>query len=73
MELRLDRNLYSREAVMDGVDAFAELAKIRLEPGESEQHVLFFDDIDEDFEDRLIDEFANYCLGLTVEGGVNER
>jgi len=68
MELMLDRKLYSREAVDATTEAFSSFATITRVVEDRSAWRLRFDEIDLDFQDTLLDEFANYALGLTAEG-----
>jgi hypothetical protein len=67
MELKLDSKLYSKKAVAEAVEAFAELASISV-GAEAERFIVSFSQIDPDYDTILVDEFANYALGLTIEG-----
>ncbi len=68
MELLLDRKLYSRKAVDATTEAFSSFATITKVKEDRSAWRLRFDEIDTDFQDTLLDEFANYALGLTAEG-----
>jgi len=68
MELVLDRKLYSGRAVQEAMEAFASLASITREGGGGQGWRLRFEAIDPEVGERVVDEFANYVLGLTAEG-----
>lgn len=67
MTLRFHRKVYSRSALKKAVEAFEGIAKVKvgregeyltadispLDPGDDEEEIAF--------------EFANHCLGLTIE------
>ena len=68
MELLLDRKLYSREAVDGAAEAFSSFATITRVVEDRSAWRLRFEEIDPEFRDTILDELANYALGLTAEG-----
>ena len=65
--LLLHKKLYSRQALDAAIDAFGSLAEISLVKGDKVHFQVNFDNISDEFGDALVDEFANYVLGLTAE------
>ena len=63
--LTLHRSLYRPEAVSASAAAFAGLARIEVEPLESEIRIRF-DEVDPDVHEVLLDAFANHALAETV-------
>lgn len=67
MELRLDKKLYSLEAINQAIEAFGSFATIELDKGTKTDHLVTFKDVDPGIGEAITDEFANYTLGLTIE------
>ena len=68
MELTLSRKLYRKDAVEAAIEAFREVAAVTLEKGGKGVFTLRFEGVDPEVGEGVVDEFANYALGLTVEG-----
>ncbi len=66
MEVSFDASLYSRAAVANAVEAFAELGEFHVEQGDA--HIIVRGTLQEGLDERLLTlELANYALGLTAE------
>jgi hypothetical protein len=67
-ELRFHREIYSGEAVDEAVKTWSNFAEFAL--SETEQHwVVSVTSKHEAAAGRIVGEFANYVLGLTVDRG----
>ena len=64
--LQFHRRLYTATAVHAAIEAYAELARIRLERADA-YFVVSFDAIEDEVRDVLLGEFANYALAETIE------
>jgi len=65
MQTRLNRRLYTKTGINEAVKAFQHLAKIEV-GSEDDYHVVTFANVDEEFQDAIIDEFNNYSLHATI-------
>ena len=57
--------LYSAAALTEAADAFAHLAKVRLEKRKG-RHKVVLTPLDNETPETLADEFANYALSRTI-------
>lgn len=62
--LKFNTKIYKKEAIQEAVSAYTSLAKFRVKDNKDYIKVKI-EDIDAEVKDILIDEFANYVLGMT--------
>lgn len=66
IELRFDPELYSGDAIEAAVDVYSAFAELSLDK-QVDSYIVQLTSNGEHAEQTVADEFANYCLGGTIE------
>ena len=64
--MTLQKEIYQKSAILHAIQAFAQIATIRLEEEEEKYYVLTFEQCVAD-QQRTMDEFGNYVLAETIK------
>jgi hypothetical protein len=65
INIELDTSFYPKKAIVEAQKAFSHLAQIKISK-EKSAYLIEFLEVDQDLEDKLADEFANYALSIAL-------